>query len=218
MSDLQFSVVSARAEPYAAVPTLLFRLRIEERSEQQIHFIALRCQIQIEARRRRYSPAEQARLFELFGEPHRWGDTLRTMLWTHVPLIVGGFEGATEVDVPLPCSYDLEVASTRYFGSLDDGEIPMVLQFSGTVYTKGDAGFNVEQLSWTKETSYRLPVQVWRDLRLLYFAESGWIRLRRDSIDALVDLKVRRGFTTWDDVVVSLLAVESELIEPAEPL
>ncbi|MDQ2765602.1 MAG: DUF6084 family protein [Gemmatimonadota bacterium] len=172
--------------------------------------------MQIEARRRRYSAEEEARLVDLFGEPHRWGDTLRTMLWTHVPLIVGGFEEAVEVDVPLQCTYDLEVASSRYFRSLTDGEIPLVLQFSGTVYTKGEAGFNVEQLSWTHEASYRLPVSVWRELVEMYFPNTGWVRLRRDILDALQEIKGRRGLTSWDEVISSLVAIEAETVEPAE--
>ncbi|HMI58894.1 MAG TPA: DUF6084 family protein [Gemmatimonadaceae bacterium] len=218
MSDLHFSIVGARAEPYAAVPTLLLRLRIEERTAQPIHFVALRCQVMIEAKRRRYSAEEEVRLVDLFGEPHRWGDTLRTMLWTHVPLIVGGFEGASEVDVPLLCTYDLEVASSRYFRSLEDGEIPLVLQFSGTVYSKGEAGFNVEQLSWTHEASYRLPVSVWRDVVDMYFPNTGWIRLRSDNLDALQEIKGRRGLTSWDEVISSLVASEAETVEPVEPL
>ena len=37
----------------------------------------------------------------------------------------------TEVDVPVSCSYDLEVASARYLQGLDDGTIPLLMLFSG---------------------------------------------------------------------------------------
>lgn len=77
MSDLSFGIVGARIEPYAAVPTPVFRLNIAENSAQQIHAVALRCQIHIEPRWRHYSPDEQNGLLELFGESHRWGATLR---------------------------------------------------------------------------------------------------------------------------------------------
>jgi len=216
VSDLAFGVTGARVEPFAAVPTLLLRLRIEAPGGERIHLIALRCQILIEARQRHYSASEAPRLVELFGEPHRWGSTLRSMLWTHVPLMVGGFERATEVDVPITCTYDLEVASTRYFRSLDDGEIPLLLQFSGTVFTKGDAGFSVEQISWARETRYRLPVRVWHDLLERYFPGTGWIRLRRDSVDALQAFKSRRALPTWDDVVSTLLAEAGVAPEPVQ--
>lgn len=218
MSDFTFTVVGARAEPYAAVPTLMLRLRIEESTGAQIHMMSLRCQIQIEAKRRRYTGAEEARLFEQFGEPHRWGETLRSILWTHVPLMVGGFEEAIEIDVPIVCTYDLEVAPTGFLRSLDDGEIPVLLQFSGTVFTKGGNGFAVEQLSWTKEASYRLPVRLWRELLDRYFPGTGWIRLRRDTIDALQEFKGRRTLPTWDDVAAALLAESERVVEPAEQL
>lgn len=144
MSKLSFTVLGARAEPYAAGPTLVFRLQITETSGERIHAIALRCQIQIEPRRRRYSPTEEERLLELFGEPQRWGDTLRTVLWTHASLMVPGFRESAEVDLPVTCTYDFEVAGAKYFHALDDGEIPLLLLFSGTVFAKGQTGFSVE--------------------------------------------------------------------------
>ena len=56
------------------------------------------------------------------------------MLSTMVP----GFTGSIEVDLPVPFSYDLQIASTRYFSSLDDGEIPLLLLFSGTIFGQAD--------------------------------------------------------------------------------
>ena len=47
---------------------------------------------------------------------------------------VTGFTGATEIDLPVACTYDFEVAAAKYFHSLDGGEIPIVLLFSGTVF------------------------------------------------------------------------------------
>jgi hypothetical protein len=216
MSDLTFTVIGARAELYAAVPTLLLRLKIDETSGEEIQMIALRCQIQIEVKRRRYSPDEETGLLGLFGEPHRWGDTLHPILWTHVPFMVRGFKGSVEVDIPIVCTYDLELASTQYFRSLKDGEIPLLVQFSGTVFTRGGTGFQVEQVSWAKEARYRLPVSIWRELLDQYFPGTGWLRLRQDNIDALVEFKGRRALLTWDDVVKTLLADAERAAEPAE--
>lgn len=215
MSELTFTVTAARAEPYAVAPILMLRLRIEETTGAQIHMIGLRCQILIDSQRRHYSPVEQARLVELFGEPPRWGETLRPMLWTHVPLMVKGFEGSIELDVPIACTYDLEVTSTRYFRSLESGEIPLRLQFSGTVFTRGGAGFQVEQVAWTKEAAYRLPVSVWQELLDQYFPGTGWISFRRDSIESLQEFKARRALPTWDDVATALLAEAGQAAEPA---
>ena len=215
MSNLTFTVTGARGEPYAAVPTLTLRLKIDDTSGEQIQLIALRCQIQIEVKRRRYSPDEETGLLGLFGEPHRWGDTLHPILWTHVPIMVGGFEGSIEVDIPIVCTYDLEPASTQYFRSLKDGEIPLLVQFSGTVFTKGGAGFQVEQVSWAKEARYLLPVSIWREVLDQHFPGTGWLRLRQDSIDTLVEFKGRRALLTWDDVVATLLADAERAAEPA---
>ncbi len=205
MSDLRFQIVGARAEPYAAVPTLMIRVAIRDAGQASIHAIGLRIQIQIEAQRRHYSAAEEDRLYELYGEPARWGETLRTMLWTHVAAMVPAFDGAVEIDVPVACSYDFEVAASKYFHALDDGEIPLLLQFSGSVFAKGENGFSVDQIGWNQEASYRLPVSVWRDLMNMYFPDSGWIRLRRDTFDALHRFRGREVLTTWEETIDVLL-------------
>ena len=214
MTDLGFTVLGARAEPYAAVPTLMFRLRITETTGERIHTLALRCQIQIEPRQRHYTVAEQDRLFELFGEPPRWGETLKTILWTHAQLMVPGFEGSREIDLPVACTYDFELTAAKYFHALDEGEIPLLLLFSGTVFTRGQTGFSVEPVPWEKEAPFRLPVRVWRDLMDHYFPGSAWIRLRRESFDALHRFKGRRALATWDDAVEALLH-EAQRGEPS---
>jgi hypothetical protein len=214
MSSLSFAVLGARPEPYAAVPTLIFRLRIAETTGERIHTLALRCQIQIEPRRRHYSEPEEERLLELFGEPQRWGQTLKTILWTHVSLMVPGFAGSTEVDLPVPCTYDFEVTAAKYFHGLDEGEIPLLLLFSGTVFARGQTGFSVEPVPWEKEAAFRLPVAVWRAVMDRYFPDSAWIRLRRESFDALHRFRGRRALPTWDDAIEALLR-EAKPEEPS---
>lgn len=209
MADLSFQVVGVRAEPYAAVPTLVFALRIEETSGQAIQAIALRCQIQIEPNRRSHSAAEQARLLEMFGKPGRWADTVKPLLWTHANLMVTGFQGAATVDLPMTCTYDFEVTAAKYFEALDDGEIPLLLLFSGTVFTAGGSagsGFMVERVPWEKEAAFRLPVRLWREVMDRYFPGGAWIRLQRESLDALQRFKAERALPTWDDAVAALLA------------
>lgn len=205
MIALGFQVLGVRAEPYAAVPTLMFRLRITEETGERIHTIALRCQIQIEPRQRHYEVAEKERLFELFGEAPRWGETLQTLLWTHATLMVQGFTGSCEVDLPVACTYDFEITAAKYFHSLDDGEIPLLMLFSGTAFTRGQTGFSVEPVPWEKEAHFRLPVRVWRELMDHYFPGGAWIRLRRESFDALHEFRGRRALATWDDAVEALL-------------
>ena len=147
MPELVFDCLGAQPDRYAVGPTLLFRLRIAETTGAKVTAIALRCQLRIEPARRRYTPAEEGALEDLFGHPSRWGDTLKPLQLTYVTQMVPGFTGSVEVDLPVPCSYDLEVATGKYFAGLDDGNIPLLMLFSGTVFSKGDTGFSVQQLS-----------------------------------------------------------------------
>jgi hypothetical protein len=214
MTDCRLSIIGARVEPHAAAPTLMFRLRAEVGADTPVHAMALHCQLQIEPRSRRYAEAEGERLYELFGEPERWHDTLRPLLWTHASVLVPRFEGTIDVDVPITCTYDLEVAAAKYFHALEDGEIPLLFLFSGTIFFVGDQRFNVTPVPWDKEAAYRLPIHLWRELMDRYFPNCTWLRLRRESLDALCRFKGRHALTTFDDAVEALLA-RANAQEPA---
>jgi hypothetical protein len=205
MTSLAFDVVGARPEPHAAVPTIMVRLRVSEATGTEVHAVALRCQIRIEPQRRRYRADEEERLYELFGDTPRWGDTLRPFLWAHVSAMLPGFSGSAEVDLPLECSYDFEVTAAKYLHALATGEIPLILLFSGTVFTRGSAGFLAQPIAWDREALYRLPVSVWRELMDQYFPNSGWLRLSRDTLDALQRFKALRALPTWDLALEQLL-------------
>jgi hypothetical protein len=205
MPSLVFDCTGAGPERFAVALTLTFKVRIAETSGDPVHAIALRCQIRIEPQRRRYTPAEPEGLVELFGGPERWGDTLKPMQFATVSAMVGGFAGSTEIDLQVPCSYDLEVAAGKYFDALADGEVPLLLLFSGTVFSKGEGGFSVQQLPWESETTWRLPARTWRALMDLYFPNQGWVRLHHDVIDGLRRYKAAGAYPTFDAAVSSLL-------------
>jgi hypothetical protein len=213
MPDLHFTVESAEPVPYAATPLLALNLGVTNTDQgETIHTIALRAQIQIEATRRRYSTAEQETLRDLFGEPDRWSRTLRSMLWTHASAVIPSFTGSTVVDLQIPCTFDFNVAATKYFYGVSDGEIPLNLLFSGTLFYAGpDGALQVAPISWDKEARYRLPVQVWREMMDAYYPNSAWLSLRRDVFERVYQYKVRHGIPSWEDAVSSLLfAAEGE--------
>ncbi|MDQ2818335.1 MAG: DUF6084 family protein [Candidatus Eremiobacteraeota bacterium] len=210
MSRLAFEVLGARAEPYAAAPLLSFRLRISEAEGEQILAIALRCQIRIEPRRRHYGRPEEERLFELFGKAERWGETLQTMLWTHVSAMVPAFSGQVEIDLPVHCTYDFDVASSKYLNALGNGDIPVLLLFSGTIFKPGPSGFSLEPVPWELEAAYNLPVSVWRGVMDAYFPNSAWIRLNKDAFDELYRFKSQRALPTWEDALSALLDMAKE--------
>ena len=208
MPDLNFLVESARLVPYAAAPLLSLGLRIENTDPAEpVHSVLLQCQIQIEAPRRRYTPGEQGRLSDLFGEPERWGQTLRSMLWTHANLTVPSFTGATTVDLPVPCTFDFNVAATKYFHGLERGEVPLCLLFSGTIfYEAADAGIQAARIPWSKEARYRLPVALWKQLMDLYYPNTAWLSLRRDVLHQLDEYRRKHGIGEWDQLMERLLA------------
>ncbi len=201
MSDLDFEVLGVTPDPYAAAPTLLFKLKVDETTGQRVHSVSLRCQIRIEPQKRRYSPAEEERLLAVFGETPRWGDTLKPFLWTHATTMVAGFTDTTEVELPVACTYDFEVAAAKYLHAMGDGDVPLVLLFNGTVFS----ATGVEPVPWHKEAHFKMPAEVWRRLMDLYFPNSGWIRLRRDTLDDLERFKASRALPTWEQAIEALL-------------
>jgi len=215
MPDLNFEVISAEAITFAVAPMLSFRLRITNLDDgQRIQSVALRCQIQIETPRRHYVPREQERLLDLFGEAERWGRTLRPMLWTHTSTTVPPFQGDTIVELPVPCSFDFNVAATKYFAGLEDGEVPLNLMFSGTVFFESeDLGLQVEQISWNKEARYRLPIRVWQEMMDHYYPNSAWLCLRRDVFDRLSRYKTKQGITTWEQTIESIIPAAGKSLD-----
>jgi hypothetical protein len=214
MPDLDFRVEGAEVLKFAAVPTLLFKLCIVNSGDEPVRSVSLNTQIRLAVTRRHYRAAEQDRLLELFGEPHRWGETLRSLLWTHNVLQVPAFSGSTVVDMPVTCTYDLEVVSAKYFHALEDGEVPLEFLFSGTIFYAGaDGGLQVDRISWEKEADFRLPVRLWKEMMEHYFPNSVWLRLHKDAFDQLYDYKVRMGLRTWEATVEALLRASEQEVE-----
>lgn len=205
MSELVFDCIGASAERFAVVPSMTLRLRITDTDGDKVDAIALRCQIRIEPHLRRYSETEAERLHDLFGDTSRWADTVKPLQLTTLSIMVPGFTGSTEVDLPLPCTYDLEIASTKYFSALEDGVIPLLLLFSGTVFGNKDGRLQVRQVPWSKESSFQLPVKVFREMVDLHFPNSAWFRVQRETMDALQRFKSRHALPTWDSTLTALL-------------
>jgi hypothetical protein len=217
MADLIFGCTGASAEQYAATPTLSFQLTITERSGVRIHAIALRCQIRIEPHRRRYSAAEAQRLHDLFGDPSRWADTVKPIQLATVTTMVPTFTAVTEIEVPVPVTYDLEVASARYLQGLDDGTIPLLMLFSGTVFIATDTGYSVELVPWSAEATYRMPVTVWQGLVDAHFPGSAWLRCGHETLDELAVFKAKHALPTWDATLLALLAAAQGPAQGTEP-
>lgn len=212
MSDYTFTVPEIFAEPYAVTPQLTARVRIAETTGQVVHAMALRCQVRIEPQRRGYAESDETGLRALFGDRDRWSQTLKPFLWMHCSTTVQGFSGITEVDLPLPCTYDFEVMGSRFLHAVGEGTIPLSLMFSGTIFIRGQNGFGVEQVPWNCDARYDLPVTVWQDMMRAYFPNIGWVKMDQDVLDQMADYRARHGLTSWEETVQRLLASESETL------
>ena len=206
MIEPLFTVTGARVEPHAAVPTLKLALAIAVPEGRALEGMALSCQLRLEPQRRAHSASEEARLVDLFGAPARWASTMKPLCWVETSLFVPGFAGRTEVELTVPCSYDLEVAAARYFHALDDGEVPLRLLFRGTLFARGERGLEITPLSWSREATWRLPLGLWRAAVDDVFPDAGWLRLRKRTIEALLAFKGRHALASWDGVIETLLA------------
>lgn len=220
MPELTFRIEGATAMQYAAVPTIAARLHIANtKPDEPVHSISLNCQVQLEPLGRGYSAAEEARLLDLFGERERWARTMKPMLWTNAVLKVPGFVTETMLDLPLPCSFDFDVAATKYFYGLEAGHIPVSVLFSGTVFYAGEDGrMQVAQIPWDREAKFHLPVSVWRAAIDAHYPDAVWMRLQRETFDRLYRYKVARGIPMWDRLLDQLLdsAERAEVAEVPE--
>jgi|KBSMisStaDraftv2_1062788.scaffolds.fasta_scaffold931632_2 hypothetical protein len=209
-TEVTFAVLDVAPEPYAVTPILTARVGIAAIGDEPVHAIALRCQVRIDPLRRNYSDAEADGLTDLFGTRDRWAATQHTFLWQHTTAMVQGFRGTTQVDLPLECTYDFEVSSAKYLHALRDGTVPLQFLFSGTVFVQGTRGFSVQQVPWDREDRHDMPVSVWRNLIEQHFPNTGWLRLNRDTVDALAGYRSAHGLLSHDEAITTLLERASE--------
>jgi hypothetical protein len=225
VTALRFAVLGARPEPYALAPTIVFRLRATEPSAAAVHALVLRVQVRVEPQRRGYAAGEAEALVELFGEPSRFAETLRPFPLAQLSTATGGFVGETELELSLPCTYDFEVAATKYLAALADGVVPLAFLFSGTVFCRRGGARSVEPVDWSCEAAFGLPVAVWREAVERAFPGTGFLRLRRSTLDALARRKAEWALTSFDELLEVLLetarAVEgagrSAAVRPTAP-
>jgi hypothetical protein len=202
----KFEVVGVDSVAYAAAPTLTFRLEVTDASELEIFTISLTAQIMLEPARRVYDAETRERLTDLFGEPERWGATSQPFLWAHSQTLVPSFKGATQFDLVVPCSYDLEVSAPRYLRALDDGEAPMAMHFTGRVIYRGEDGrLQVSHIDWDESARFRMPVVVWDDLIARHYPGGGWIALHEETIERLIAARAERGLLSFEATISALM-------------
>ena len=120
MPDLSFRVAGVEPAARGLTPLLHFKLEVSNApATEEIHGVILQAQIHIESAQRAYDSEEKEKLIDLFGTPDRWGQTLRTRLWSHASVTVRPFADSTDAVLPILCTYDLNVSATKYFYALE---------------------------------------------------------------------------------------------------
>lgn len=206
MPDLTFQVTGVEPTERGLAPLLGFKLKVtNSQAEQSIHAVLLTAQIQFQCPQRAYSTEEKAKLVELFGPPEMWGKSLRNRLWAQSNATICAFRGATETVLQVPCTFDLNVAATKYLYGLEQGDVPLLFLFSGSVFYESAGQLKVEPISWDKECSYQMPVRVWHELMQSHFPNSAWVSLQRDVFDRLYAFRRQGAFLNWEQAIESLL-------------
>lgn len=207
MPDLDFKILGVEPAVRGVVPLIQFKVEVTNQSPTEtIQNVILQAQIQIQAPQRSYTEKEKEKLNDLFGTPERWGQTLRTRLWTLANTTVRPFTGHTEATLSVPCSFDLNIAATKYFYALEEGDVPLLFLFSGTIFYRADNDrLQVQQISWNKESVYRMPIDTWRELMDYHYPNSAWISFDRAMFDRLHEFKTREGLASWEQVMERLL-------------
>ena len=212
MGEIDFKVLDVKAQPYAAAPTLAFRMRIEEPSGAVIHSISLHCQIRIEPQRRRYSRDEEERSAGIVRRDARNGATRSSRFCGRTSIRWCAVSRAAYRESICRCRAPTTSKSPppSIFIRWATATFPLLFLFSGTVFAKWPTGLSVSQLAWHKDATYRMPVRVWRELMDLYFPNGGWLRLHRETLDELLKFKARYALATWDQVIEVLLRAAGE--------
>lgn len=205
MTELEFACTEVAADRISASPAVTLRMQATAPEGVRVHALALRCQVRIEPVRRHYDDAEAASLDGLFGERSRWGKSMQPMQLAFLDRVLPGFTGTTLFDLSLPCSYDVEVSAHRYLGALDEGAAPLLLLFSGSVFTGSAGRFQVEPVPWHSEARVPLPVTVWREAMDLHFPGQTWLRISRHLHDRLADFQTEHQLGSWEETLERLL-------------
>lgn len=201
-----FTVTGAAHLAFAATPTMIFSATVSDPSGHEIQTIALTAQVMIDPARRGYDPPTRERLAELFGPPASWTPSTQALAWTRVSTVIPEFIGSTTFALEVPCSYDLEVASAKYFQALEEGEVPLSFHFNGTVFYRGEGGaLRVVPVPWSASAQFAMPIAAWRAMIAEHYPGGGWIRLHQSTLAALNQRRAARGLPSFDACVGELL-------------
>ncbi len=101
---------------------------------------------------------------------------------------------ARPVEVEVPCNYDLELAATKYFHSVEDGEIPLAFHINGSVYYQAmTGGCRSSRSPGTRSADYRWPSRSGSEMIDAYYPHRGWVPARAETLEGCDASKARAG-------------------------
>lgn len=201
----EFTIIDAAHLAFAAAPTMVFTGVVSDATGLEIQSISLSVQVMIDPARRGYDAATREQLAELFGPPAGWAPSTQALSWTRVGAVVPRFTGTSSFALEVACTYDLEVAATKYFHALADGVVPLSFHFSGTIFYAGAGGrLQMTPIPWSSSAQFGMPIASWRAMIDAHYPGGGWIRLDRHTLQDLNARRAARGLT-FDRCIRELL-------------
>ncbi len=206
-AEPEFKVVSAEPVARSVEPALSFKGTITDASQRPVYLIALTAIVVVEPGKRSYAPGERERLMELFGGPERWASTTGAFRWAATSAMVHGFTGEGEFELVVPVSYDLEIASAKYFGALDEGgTVPLRFHFNGSIlYERGDGRVQTTPVPWDRSERFEMPMEAWTTAHRRAPPLRNWVPLHSETVSRIEDLKAKMGAPTFDDAVTRII-------------
>jgi hypothetical protein len=201
----EFTVMNAAHLGFAATPTMVFSVAAREPTGIEVQSMSLQVQLMIDPARRGYDETTRERLAELFGPPASWAPSTQGLSWARVAAAVPTFKRETIFALEVPCTYDLEVAATKYFYALADGAVPLSFHFYGTIFYTGRGGrLQMTPVPWSSSAQFAMPVAAWKAMIDEHYPGGGWIRLGERALEALNTRRAQRGLT-FDALIEELL-------------
>jgi hypothetical protein len=207
MPDLNFRIEGAAPVPLAVSPQIALAVRVTNgRPEQTVHSALLRCQVQVDAAARLYEPRETDAMSDLFGAGATWNRAGKRLAWAQVTSVVPSFEREAAFELHVPCTFDVAVATAKYFRALVEGGAPVVVLFSGTVFHRDRGGaLRASPIPWSAEARYTIPARVWHDALEGHYAGLAPVAVRRDLFERLDRYRRENSLPSWDAVIDRLL-------------
>jgi hypothetical protein len=206
MRSVTFRVVDARNVPFSATPQIALTIEVDaDETGREVQSLLVHSSVRLEAGLRLYEPSERDNLTDLFGSGSVWARAPKSLLWANVTSVVPGFESRATFEVHLPCSPDLAATASKYLSALEAGEVPITVQFSGTVFFSGSAGLEVSHIPRDREASFRFPAALFRRAADEHFPNAVVFGLRRDVFERLEGYRKAHGLLEPADAIEHLL-------------